>query len=200
MNAPVLTLCLFSFALLASLPFVFFRDGRPTAGWWLTAGPFFIDAALLLAALVGLIAPVAMPGVLASVSNHIAVVLGAMAITLIGCTIGVHSNPVSMWHQDDDRPTALVTCGPYARIRHPFYASFILMLTGAALAMPHPGTLLLLAAGTVQLHRTARREEHRLLAEFGAEYASYLERTGRFIPRFGRRLSVGAHVIDKLAA
>jgi protein-S-isoprenylcysteine O-methyltransferase Ste14 len=45
----------------------------------------------------------------------------------------------------------------------------------------------MLLAGVVQLGRTARREERRLLAsDFGAEYRAYMQRTGRFLPGFAR--------------
>jgi protein-S-isoprenylcysteine O-methyltransferase Ste14 len=191
MNTAVVLLCLLSFALLGALPFFFFKSGRVTLGWWLTAAPFFTDSALLLAGSTGLLTPIDMPGAVRVALQHLAVPFVAAAMALIGCTVGAHSNPVSMWHQEDDRPASLVTFGPYSRIRHPFYASFILMLIGATLAMPHPGTLLMLAAGCAQLHRTARREEKRLTEAFGGEYATYMKRTGRFMPRLpGRATSM----------
>lgn len=184
MNPAVVVLCLCAFALLGSLPFTFFRSGRTTPGWWLTATPFFADAALLIAALAGMLTPVRTPPPWAAALTMAAVPLVAAAIGLIGCTIGVHRAPVSMWHQDADTPSGLVTTGPYARIRHPFYAAFILMLIGTAAALPHPGTLLLLCIGTLQLHRTARREERRLLnSPLATAYAAYMARTGRFLPR-----------------
>lgn len=183
MNGPVLLLCLLSLALLGSLPFVFFRRGRWNAAWFMTAAPFFGEAALIVAALAGVLTPIGLPRTFGDILACIAVVLIAAAIALIGWTVGVHHVPVSLWHQDDDTPRALVTYGPYARIRHPFYAAFIMMLMGTAAALPHAGTLALLVLGTVQLQRTARREERRLLASFGAEYGSYMGRTGRFLPR-----------------
>lgn len=187
-NPAVLLLCLCAFALLASLPFTFFRRGRPTVGWWMTAAPFFADAALLLAALTGSVEALALPAHHARALSLAAVPLAAAAIALTAYTIGVHRAPVSLWHQAADTPAHLVTVGPYARVRHPFYASFILMLTAAAAALPHPGTLALLGIGSLQLHRTARREEKRLLASpLAAEYAAYMVRTGRFVPRYVRR-------------
>lgn len=187
-NSAVVLLCLCAFALLGSLPFTFFRKGRPTVGWWLTAAPFFADAALLLAALTGSVAPVPLPARHAGALALAAVPLAAAAIALIGCTVGVHRAPVSMWHQAVDTPDRLVTAGPYAYVRHPFYTSFILMLIAAAAALPHAGTLVLLAVGALQLYRTARREEKRLLdSSLAAEYAAYMGRTGRFMPRYVRR-------------
>jgi protein-S-isoprenylcysteine O-methyltransferase Ste14 len=195
MNGPVLLLCLLSYILLGSLPLTFFRRGRFNAAWFMTAAPFVGDAALIIAALTGALTPSRLPLAIGEILAYHAVALVAGAIALIGCTIGVHRVPLSLWHQDNDTPAALVTFGPYARIRHPFYAAFILMLAGTAAAVPHPGTLALLVIGTLQLHRTARREERRLLAsQFGAEYAAYMSRTGRFLPR----LSSGTHRLKPL--
>ena len=184
MNGPVLLLCLLSYALLGSLPFAFFRRGRFNLAWFMTAGPFLGDAALIVAALAGAVSPLELPLAISEALSYVAVALVAAAIALIGCTLGVHRVPLSLWHQEDDTPAALVTYGPYARIRHPFYAAFILLLIGTAAALPHAGTLTLLIIGALQLQRTARREERRLLvSRFGAEYASYMSRTGRFLPR-----------------
>jgi protein-S-isoprenylcysteine O-methyltransferase Ste14 len=155
--------------------------------WLLTAAPFFIDALLLLAALAGLLSPVQLRTPWHAALDLFAVPLVAGALILIGWTAGVHRARVSLWHQPDDAPAELVTYGPYALVRHPFYAAFILLLLGAAAALPHTGTLVMLLAGVVQLGRTARREERRLLAsDFGAECRAYMQRTGRFLPGFAR--------------
>lgn len=78
----------------------------------------------------------------------------------------------------------LVTTGPYHWIRHPFYASTALSVTANGLAAAN---WFLLAMGwlTVALMviRT-RKEEELLVVRFGAAYRSYMERTGRFIPRW----------------
>lgn len=77
----------------------------------------------------------------------------------------------------------LVTAGPYRWIRHPFYVAIALSVTANGLAAAN---WFLLAAGwlTVALLvvRT-RKEEALLLARFGDAYRSYVDRTGRFLPR-----------------
>lgn len=187
----VLLLCLLPFAMLASLPFVFFRHGRPTPGWCVTAVPFFMDGALLLAAMAGLVTPASVPAGAAAALSLAAVPLAAIAIALIAYTVGSHRVPVALWHQNDDAPAHIVTWGAYAKLRHPFYTAFIVMLAAAAAALPHAGTLALLVVGVLQLNSTAVREEQRLLAsQFGAEYAEYMGRTGRFLPRRAVRTRV----------
>lgn len=185
-------LCLCAFALLGVMPFGFFRRGRPTAGWLLTASPFFVDAGVLLGGLAEVIEPAFLPVGAAALPAYVAIPLAALSIGLTSATIGVHRAPVSMWHQDADLPHVLVTSGPYRIVRHPFYASFIIMLTAAALAFPHPVTVLMLIAGTVQLYRTARREERRLLkSPMAADYADYMQQTGRLLPGTTRRRAPG---------
>jgi protein-S-isoprenylcysteine O-methyltransferase Ste14 len=93
---------------------------------------------------------------------------------------------VALWHQRDDAPQHIVTWGAYRRIRHPFYAAFLLILAGAFLFAPSLGTAATLAFGALQLNRTAAGEERRLAASaFGADYRTYVARTGRFLPRLG---------------
>jgi protein-S-isoprenylcysteine O-methyltransferase Ste14 len=184
MNRPVLLLCLLSYALLGSLPLAFFRRGRFNLAWFATAAPFFGAAAVVIAALVGLLLPVPLPHAVQETLAFVAVTMVAGAILLIGCTVGVHRAPVSLWHQRDDTPPTLVTGGPYTRLRHPFYTAFIMMLIGTVAALPHTITIGLLLAGTLVLWRTAEREEQRILASpHSREYAAYMRSTGRFLPR-----------------
>ncbi len=85
------------------------------------------------------------------------------------------------------REGRLATAGPYARIRHPQYAAFILIMLGFLLQWP---TLLTLAMFPVLVNvyvHLARREERDALAEFGEDYARYAASTPGFIPRLRRR-------------
>jgi protein-S-isoprenylcysteine O-methyltransferase Ste14 len=77
----------------------------------------------------------------------------------------------------------LITHGPYRWVRHPFY-DFVAMLTVASAAVT--SNWFVLATGvlvfTLMVVRT-RTEEAKLIARFGDAYRSYMQRTGRFIPR-----------------
>jgi protein-S-isoprenylcysteine O-methyltransferase Ste14 len=180
MNLPVLVLLLGNLLLIGALPRIFFRRGTLNLHWWLTASPFFVAGALLLAGAGGVVSPVLPPS---AVRESLAVVLCAASVALIAFTLGTHQEPLSLWHQENDAPRRLVTHGAYARVRHPFYAAFLLALLGCTAALPHPGMAVLFLFACVKLSRTAAREERRLLASaFGAEYREYLRRTGRFLP------------------
>ena len=77
----------------------------------------------------------------------------------------------------------LVTTGPYRWVRHPFYSSAALVISGNSLATANwfffvAGCLMFL----LLVIRT-RKEEQNLIARFGDDYRKYMERTGRFLPR-----------------
>lgn len=79
----------------------------------------------------------------------------------------------------------LATTGPYAHLRHPQYAGFILIMFGFLLQWP---TLLTLAMFSILLTmyvRLARREEVDALTTFGEAYRTYMTQTPGFIPRVG---------------
>ena len=89
------------------------------------------------------------------------------------------------------REHTLVTRGPYRWVRHPFYVSVTLFVLGNSLAAAN---WFFLAAGClvlVLLLIRTRTEEEKLLARFGDGYRTYMERTGRFLPRLVLAAVVG---------
>jgi protein-S-isoprenylcysteine O-methyltransferase Ste14 len=83
------------------------------------------------------------------------------------------------------RERLLATTGPYARVRHPQYTGFILILAGFLLQWPTLVTLAMFPVLVVMYVRLAHREEEAALAEFGASYELYARSTPRWIPRLG---------------
>jgi protein-S-isoprenylcysteine O-methyltransferase Ste14 len=78
----------------------------------------------------------------------------------------------------------LVTTGPYHWIRHPFYSS--LALTVIANSLTAANWFLFITGAlvfTLLVIRCAREEEN-LISRFGDRYRDYMDRTGRFLPRF----------------
>lgn len=85
------------------------------------------------------------------------------------------------------RAATLVTHGAYRWVRHPFYACMALIILGNALMAAN---WFMLAAGAVVLSLIVVRtktEEEKLVARFGDAYRSYMQRTGRFVPRLVNR-------------
>lgn len=83
----------------------------------------------------------------------------------------------------------LATTGPYARIRHPQYVAFILIMFGFLLQWPTLITLLMFPILLVVYARLAKAEERSVLAQFGAAYQAYCDRTPAFMPRLERSAS-----------
>ncbi len=77
----------------------------------------------------------------------------------------------------------LVDTGPYRRVRHPVFTSFFLIAIGMLLVSPAVTTLIMLLYVAVDFPRAARQEEELLLEKL-PDYADYMERTGRFSPRW----------------
>ena len=87
-----------------------------------------------------------------------------------------------------DVPEALCDRGPYAFIRHPIYASYILAFLAELAALPTPLTLAVFVFNAGLFTHAALSDERSLASgTFAAEYAQYKKRTGRFLPRIFRR-------------
>ncbi|WP_346926995.1 isoprenylcysteine carboxylmethyltransferase family protein [uncultured Arthrobacter sp.] len=85
------------------------------------------------------------------------------------------------------RNTMLATTGPYARVRHPQYLGFLIIMAGFLLQWPTLLTLLMFPVLVVVYLRLARKEERLMESEFGDAYAAYRGQVPGFFPRFGHR-------------
>lgn len=83
------------------------------------------------------------------------------------------------------RRHTLATAGLYARIRHPQYVAFVLILLGFLLQWPTLLTLVMFPVLLVMYARLAAKEESEMATQFGDDYQDYTKRTPRFIPRMG---------------
>src|SRR3989338_5015546 len=75
----------------------------------------------------------------------------------------------------------LATTGPYARIRHPQYDAFVLIMFGFLLQWPTIITLLMFPILVWIYARLAHTEERDVEARFGEQWREYAARTPRFI-------------------
>lgn len=88
---------------------------------------------------------------------------------------------------DDGERTALVTGGPFARVRNPIFAAMLPTSLGLVLVVPNAAALAGFAALFVALELQTRLvEEPYLRRVHGEAYAAYAARTGRFVPGLGR--------------
>lgn len=77
----------------------------------------------------------------------------------------------------------LVLHGPYRWIRHPLYTTVVLLSVSIALIAANWYLVLTGVLTFIVLVIRTATEERNLLARFGAGYQSYMDRTGRFLPR-----------------
>ena len=79
----------------------------------------------------------------------------------------------------------LAQTGIYARMRHPQYAGFVLIMFGFLLQGPTVLTLIMFPILVFMYVRLALREERDAEAQFGEMYSAYAAVTPRFWPRWG---------------
>jgi Cu+-exporting ATPase len=126
---------------------------------------------------------------------------GHLWFTLLGLKGNPHTHPVHIasmviiglgfwllaasWRvlYASQRDKRLATSGPYARVRHPQYDGFVLIMFGFLLQWPTLVTLVMFPILVVTYVRLARREERDVRAEFGAPWDAYAAETPAFIPR-----------------
>lgn len=111
-------------------------------------------------------------------------------LVLVLCAVGAASGLYALAHNrlgvfgiyPELPPDAeLVTTGPYRWVRHPMYASLVLMMVGIALYNLHSVNLIGVIIVSVAVLGKVPIEERQLRARF-PEYAAYAARTPRFLP------------------
>ncbi|MFW9964974.1 MAG: methyltransferase family protein [Candidatus Sifarchaeia archaeon] len=77
----------------------------------------------------------------------------------------------------------LIKIGPYKRLRHPIYSSAIFFLTSLVLVTDNWLFLAILLLTVPGLYIRMKREEQKMLEEFGDQYRAYMVQTGRIFPK-----------------
>lgn len=97
--------------------------------------------------------------------------------------------PLPRTFVDDPGPRALITTGPFAVIRHPFYLAYSLAWLGAPVATHGPVITLMAVVAIGFYVIAARREEKQLEQRFGEAYRAYKMGTGMILPSVARLVS-----------
>lgn len=83
------------------------------------------------------------------------------------------------------RAGRLATTGPYARVRHPQYIGFVMIMFGFLLQWPTLVTVAMFPILVFMYARLAKKEEADMVARFGEQYRRYKDAVPAFIPKLG---------------
>jgi len=88
------------------------------------------------------------------------------------------------WIYSNDTPEFLWASGPFAHIRNPFYASYMMSYIAVAMVFPAWLSVGVVVAMGVYFYLAARHEEKKFeRSPIATEYSAYFKRTGRFLPK-----------------
>jgi protein-S-isoprenylcysteine O-methyltransferase Ste14 len=79
-------------------------------------------------------------------------------------------------------PERIVATGPYRYTRNPMYLGHLIFMVGLSVTFWSWFAAMLLAARAIWFHSRVLRDERRLEALFGTEYAGYRRQVKRWIP------------------
>jgi len=102
--------------------------------------------------------------------------------TLVGAGVAISASAVQTTSEIDlERPSALISSGPYAISRNPMYVGWTLLYLGAALIRRNAWMIASLPVVTALIHRDVLREEHTLERTFGEDYTRYQKQVRRYL-------------------
>lgn len=137
-------------------------------------------AALVGAALMGVVAPIRKP-------------VGASTARLVGGPMLASGIAVAAWavisagDADVERDSELVTTGAYAYSRNPMYVGWAVAVAGVAALRRDSWLVVGWLLATRAISEEVRREEQGLRERFGAKYSAYSGAVPRYVGPLGRR-------------
>jgi protein-S-isoprenylcysteine O-methyltransferase Ste14 len=114
------------------------------------------------------------------VAGIIIYIIGGIIFYYSSKYLGRYMVPRAVLAKDHD----LITQGPFSKVRHPTYTSYILINLSIALFSLNLVLLLCFLFAVLTTNYKAKVEEELLSSEkgFGRKYKDYMKRTGRFFP------------------
>jgi protein-S-isoprenylcysteine O-methyltransferase Ste14 len=101
---------------------------------------------------------------------------------LVGAGVVISASAVRAASDVDlERPSTLISSGPYAISRNPMYVGWTLLYFGSALITRNAWMVASLPVVAGVIHRDVLREEHTLEGAFGQEYVRYRKRVRRYL-------------------
>ena len=101
---------------------------------------------------------------------------------LVGAGIAISASAVRAASDVDlERPSMLISIGPYAISRNPMYVGWTLLYVGGALITRNAWMVASVPVVAELIHRDVLREEHILEQTFGEEYVHYRKQVRRYL-------------------
>ena len=101
---------------------------------------------------------------------------------LVGAGVAISASAVRAASDVDlERPSTLISSGPYAISRNPMYVGWTLLYLGGALITRNAWMVASLPIVGGSIHRDGLREEHTLERAFGEEYVRYRKVVRRYL-------------------
>ena len=101
---------------------------------------------------------------------------------LVGAGVAISASAVRAASDVDlERPSTLISSGPYAISRNPMYVGWTLLYLGGALITRNAWMVASLSVVAGVIHRDVLREEHTLERAFGEEYVRYRKLVRRYL-------------------
>ena len=115
-----------------------------------------------------------------SLVGVIALLIGSFILVASRIQIGHYGRPRITIEEDHH----LITDRMYRHVRNPQYLGFLLIFLGYSLSFGSLIIILITVTGLFLIFRSRMKLEERILLEaFGEEYAEYMRRTSRLMPR-----------------
>jgi protein-S-isoprenylcysteine O-methyltransferase Ste14 len=101
---------------------------------------------------------------------------------LVGAGVAISASAVRAASDVDlERPSTLISSGPYAISRNPMYVGWTLLYLGGALITRNAWMVASLSVVGGVIHRDVLQEEHTLERAFGEEYVRYRKVVRRYL-------------------
>lgn len=95
-----------------------------------------------------------------------------------------NGNPFDAFnHEVAPRTTQLMTDGPYAICRNPMLLGVFIYHIGVLIAFLSVGAFIILLIEIIIMNIQVKKEEQRLMQDFGWEYEEYVRNSNRFFPK-----------------
>jgi protein-S-isoprenylcysteine O-methyltransferase Ste14 len=109
----------------------------------------------------------------------------AVPLLLLSLYMGITSHTIVFDEIRD--PPSVISKGVFSRVRHPLYASELLLYAGLVVTTGSLLSFVVLVIIFIFFNYIVKFEEEKLEEKFGEDYVMYKKRVGKWFPKFHRK-------------